>query len=142
MTPELEREIRDYVDRCADEPDDGYPPIEWGDLRGLLAALDAERAEVARLWHNYPVCADHMAEVVDGIVEGGHCYCCERDQARRDAVWAYRLHGAVPDSVGLRIADWGAEEDAEGVCEDDRVAALQEARAANAAYREELDGKS
>jgi len=99
MTPELEREIRDYVDRCADEPDDGYPPIEWGDLRGLLAALDAERAEVARLRHNYPVCADHMAEVVDGIVEGGHCYCCERDQARRDAValWDLRAPGAVPD---------------------------------------------
>jgi len=121
MTPDRERELRDYVDRCADEPDEGYPPIEWGDLRGLIAALDAERAEVERIraracceewicgceWHAEN-CA--MGHEMDQLRD-------ERDQARLDAValWDLRAPGAVPD--GDTCARVGA-------------------------YREELDGKS
>jgi len=113
MTPDRERELRDYVDRCADEPDEGYPPIEWGDLRGLIAALDAERAEVERL---RDVAQHQAAEIFIGLRVNKQ-FREERDQARLDAValWDLRAPGAVPD--GDTCARVGA-------------------------YREELDGKS
>ena len=88
LTPEREAELRETI---SDGLWCGSPRVPQ-----LLAALTAERAahavtrgEVERLKHSYPVCKEHIAEAIDGIIEGGHCYCCERDEARRDAVAAW-----------------------------------------------------